>query len=191
MARAMSKKAANKLVFSSDSNSISNQQTQAITLILGDRSLLNLTGQDHKRVRDALLSFLKPESLKKYVGKIDGEIRQHIEFHWQGKEQVTVLPLMKILTFNIICSFLFGLERGTQRDQFLGGLQDMIKGTWARAQLTCRHDTSAILITFLMRLFANDPAVYAAVLQVRDLTSVVVTDRDLTGVVVADRDLGA
>lgn len=27
------------------------------------------------------------------------------------------------------------------------------------------HDTSAILITFLMRLFANDPAVYAAVLQ--------------------------
>ena len=42
--------AANKLVFSSDSNSISNQQTQAITLILGDRSLLNLTGQDHKRV---------------------------------------------------------------------------------------------------------------------------------------------
>lgn len=83
--------AANKLVFSSDSNSISNQQTQAITLILGDRSLLNLTGKDHKRVRDALLSFLKPESLKKYVGKIDGEIRQHIEFHWQGKEQVTVM----------------------------------------------------------------------------------------------------
>ncbi|KAL9444432.1 hypothetical protein AB3S75_017592 [Citrus x aurantiifolia] len=122
---------ANKLVFSSDSNSISNQQTQAITLILGDRSLLNLTGQDHRRVRDALLSFLKPESLKKYVGKIDREIRQHIEFHWQGKEQVTVLPLMKTLTFNIICSFLFGLERGKQRDQFLGGLQDMIKGTWA------------------------------------------------------------
>lgn len=27
------------------------------------------------------------------------------------------------------------------------------------------HDTSAILITFLMRLFANDPAVYAAVLR--------------------------
>ncbi|KAH9651623.1 Taxane 13-alpha-hydroxylase [Citrus sinensis] len=172
--------AANKLVFSSDSNSISNQQTQAITLILGDRSLLNLTGQDHRRVRDALLSFLKPESLKKYVGKIDGEIRQHIEFHRQGKEQVTVLPLMKTLTFNIICSFLFGLERGKQRDQFLGGLQDMIKGAWAENEvlisddeivhnvmlvMVAGHDTSAILITFLMRLFANDPAVYAAVLQ--------------------------
>ena len=143
---------------------------------------------------------------------------------------------MKTLTFNIICSFLFGLERGAQRDQFLDGLQDMIKGTWAvpvnlpftsynrglraraRVQkmvrdlirekrikleqnvaaphddlITCLlsihneenevlisddeivhnvmlvmvagHDTSAILITFLMRLFASDPAIYTAVLQ--------------------------
>ncbi|KAK9212636.1 hypothetical protein WN943_002018 [Citrus x changshan-huyou] len=130
--------AANKLVFSSDSNSISNQQTQAITLILGDRSLLNLTGQDHRRVRDALLSFLKPESLKKYVGKIDGEIRQHIEFHRQGKEQVTENEVL-ISDDEIVHNVMLVMVAG--------------------------HDTSAILITFLMRLFANDPAVYAAVLQ--------------------------
>lgn len=87
--------------YSSDSNSISNQQTEAIPVILGDRSLLNLTGQDHKRVREALLSFLKPESLKKYVGKIDGEIRQHIEFHRQGKEEVTVMWMA--LCFPKVC----------------------------------------------------------------------------------------
>lgn len=41
-------------------------------MILYDLSLLNLTGQVHKYVRDALVLFLKLESLKKYVGKIDG-----------------------------------------------------------------------------------------------------------------------
>lgn len=60
-------------------------------MILGDRCLLELSGLDHKRVRDALVSFLKPESLRKYVGKIDGEIRKHLELHWHGKDGVTVM----------------------------------------------------------------------------------------------------
>ncbi|KAL5804137.1 hypothetical protein ACOSQ3_030937 [Xanthoceras sorbifolium] len=228
--------AANKLVFTADSSAIANQQTKSVRMILGDRCLLELAGQDHKRVRDALLSFLKPETLKKYVVKIDGEIREHLELHWHGKEQVTVLPLMKTLTFNIICSLIFGLERGAKRDQFVSNFQVMIAGMWsvpvnlpftrynrslkasARVQnmvkdliqekrkkldqktasphqdlITCLlsirdengeevitekeivhnvmlvmvagYDTSSALITFLIRLLANDPAVYAAVLE--------------------------
>ncbi|KAK9938486.1 hypothetical protein M0R45_015219 [Rubus argutus] len=70
--------------------------------------------------------FLKPESLKQYVGKMDEEIRKHLEVHWHGKQQVTVShALMKKLTFNIICSLLFGLERGTRRDEFVEGFQKL------------------------------------------------------------------
>ncbi|KAJ4726093.1 Cytochrome P450 [Melia azedarach] len=228
--------AANKFVFTSDGSTIGNQQTKSVTMILGDRCLLELSGLDHKRVRDALVSFLKPESLRKYVGKIDGEIRKHLELHWHGKDGVTVLPQMKTLTFNIVCSLLFGLERGAQRDRFIDRFQEMVEGMWsvpvnlpftrfssslrasARVQtmvkdlirekrmkleqktaaphddlITCLlsirnenneeviseneivhnvmlimvagHDTSSVLITFLMRLLADDPAIYAAVLQ--------------------------
>lgn len=82
--------AANKLVFNSDTNIIANNQTESVRKILGDRNMLELSGSDHKRVREALLLFLKPESLKKYVGKIDLEVRKHIQLHWQGKQQVTV-----------------------------------------------------------------------------------------------------
>ncbi|XP_007020904.2 PREDICTED: cytochrome P450 716B1 [Theobroma cacao] len=227
---------ANKFVFTSDSSTIVNQQVKSITAILGDRCILELIGEDHKRVRDALVSFLKPESLKEYVGKMDEEVRKHLEMHWHGKQQVKVLPLMKTLTFNIICSLLFGLERGTRRDKLVDDFQSMIEGMWsvpvnlpftrynrslqasARAQkmlkgligekrvdleqkgasprqdlITCLlsirnerneavisekeiihnvmlimvagHDTSSVLLTFLVRLLANDPAVYAAVLQ--------------------------
>jgi cytochrome P450 family 26 subfamily A len=51
--------------------------------------LAELNGQDHKRVGDALVSFLKPESLKHYVGKMDEKVWMHMETRWQGK-QVTV-----------------------------------------------------------------------------------------------------
>ncbi|KAL2316774.1 hypothetical protein Fmac_030650 [Flemingia macrophylla] len=143
---------------------------------------------------------------------------------------------MKTLTFNIICSLLFGLERGKQRDQFLDSFQTMIKGMWsvpinlpltrynrslrasakiqnllkeivhkkkiefeqngesARQDLiSCMlgmvdedgkkvitdkeiihnvslvmvagYDTSSVLITFIIRLLANEPDICTAVLQ--------------------------
>ncbi|XP_004299710.1 PREDICTED: cytochrome P450 716B1-like [Fragaria vesca subsp. vesca] len=228
--------AANKFVFTANGSTISSKQTESIRRILGERSLFELSAEDHKRVRSALMLFLKPESLKQYVEKMDEEIRNHLEMHWHGKQQVTVLPLMKNLTFNIICSLLFGLERGTRRDEFVECFQTMMEGMWSvpvnlpftrynsslkaskrvqnmlkelirekRVQLEQRkaspqqdlvtcflsirndegkeeltelemvhnvmvvmvagHDTSSILITFLLRLLANEPAVYAHLLQ--------------------------
>lgn len=227
--------AANKFIFTNRDENIVNQQTQSIKMILGDRNLLELSSKDHSRVRGALVPFLKPESLKQYVGKIDEEVRRHIQMHWEGKQQLKVLPLMKTLTFNIICSLLFGLERGKQRDQFMNPFQSIIKGMWsvpinapfthynrslkesARIQnmlkeivhqkkveyekngansrqdlissllsmvedgkqvlteneiihnamlvMVAGHDTSSILITFIIRLLANEPAICAAVLK--------------------------
>ncbi|KAJ7963841.1 Cytochrome P450 [Quillaja saponaria] len=228
--------AANKFIFSCNHSVLANQQTQSIRRIMGERNLMELNVHDHKRVRDALVSFLKPESLKQYVGKMDEEIKNHLETYWQGKQQLTVLPLMKILTFNIICSLLFGLKRGTQRDKFGSCFQEMIKGTWSvpvnlpftrynrslrestrvkgmireliqekRVELEQKgasprqdlitfllsmrdedgkevlteneivhnvilimvagYDTSSVVITFIIRLLANEPAVCAAVLQ--------------------------
>ncbi|KAK4420767.1 cytochrome [Sesamum alatum] len=227
--------AANKFVFTSDGSKLSNQQTDSVRMILGDRCLLELSGEDHKRVRNALASFLKPDSLKNYVGKIEDEVMRHLEMHWQGKQKVTVLPLMKTLTFNIICSLLFGLERGARRAAFVEYFQQMIEGMWSipinmpftrfnrslkasakvrkmlqdliyekRTELekgasshqdliTCLlsirghdnnglvsedeivhnvmlimvagHDTSSVLITFIIRLLANDKSILEAVLK--------------------------
>ncbi|XP_042043659.1 taxoid 14-beta-hydroxylase-like [Salvia splendens] len=59
-------------VFSGDGNKLSNQQTDSVRMVLGDRCLLELVGEDHKRIRNALSSFLKPDSLKDYIGKMGG-----------------------------------------------------------------------------------------------------------------------
>ncbi|PRQ31770.1 putative taxoid 14-beta-hydroxylase [Rosa chinensis] len=83
--------AANKFIFTSDGSTISAQQTESIRRILGERSISELSAEDHKRVRSALMLFLRPESLKQYVWKMDEEIRKHLEMHWHGKQQVTMM----------------------------------------------------------------------------------------------------
>ncbi|RLM87256.1 putative cytochrome P450 superfamily protein [Panicum miliaceum] len=121
--------AANKFVFFSAA--LASQQPRSMQRILGERNILELMGADHKRVRGALLEFLKPDMLRLYVGKIEGEVRRHLDENWAGRRTVTVLPLMKRLTFDIISLLLFGLERGAVRDTLFREFVDVMEGTWA------------------------------------------------------------
>ncbi|KAK3188345.1 hypothetical protein Dsin_027906 [Dipteronia sinensis] len=232
--------AANKFIYTCDCNTLANQQPTSVRRVMGERNIMELSGIDHKRVRGALVSFLKPEVLKQYVGRMDEEVRKHMEMHWHGKEQVQAMPLMKSLTFNIMSSLIFGVEQGARRDAFVEHFQHIINGVLSmpvnlpftrfnrslRASAKVRvmvkellrekrqalkqqhtsaaasanqdlisclislrneddsvlltdeeiidnalvimvagHDTSSILITFMIRLLANDPSVYATIVQ--------------------------
>ncbi|TXG52331.1 hypothetical protein EZV62_021500 [Acer yangbiense] len=105
----------NKLVYTCDGNTLANQQPPSIRRICSEKNITELRGDEHKRVRDALVSFLKPEVLKQYVGKMDEEIRKHLEMHWQAKGH--------------------------------------------------GHETSATLLTFLVRLLASNSSVRANFVQ--------------------------
>ncbi|RWV96987.1 hypothetical protein GW17_00040255, partial [Ensete ventricosum] len=121
--------AANKFIFFSEA--LVPQQPKSITGIIGRRNILELVGDDHRRVRGALAHFLKPEVLKRYVGMIDREVRHHLETNWVGRRSVTVMPLMKTLTFDIICSLIIGLEKGSLREALEEDFTDMLPGLWA------------------------------------------------------------
>ena len=80
--------AANKFIFTHEA--LVPQQPKSISRTIGRRNMLELFGQDHRRVRGAVSQFLRPEVLKKYVGNIDGEVRHHLEQNWTGKQNVKV-----------------------------------------------------------------------------------------------------
>lgn len=82
--------AANKFVYTFDGNILTNTQPPSMSRIIGSKNLSELTGNDHKRVRAALTSFLKLEVLKQYVAKVDEEIQHHLQTHWHGKHEVQV-----------------------------------------------------------------------------------------------------
>ncbi|KAM0876505.1 hypothetical protein ACQ4PT_036128 [Festuca glaucescens] len=121
--------AANKFTFFS--SALSTRQPRSVQRILGEKSILDIHGADHRRIRGALLEFLRPDMLRTYVGRIDGEVRRHLDESWAGRPTVTVLPLMKQLTFDIISALLFGLERGAARDALADDSARMLEGMWA------------------------------------------------------------
>ncbi|KAL7592517.1 hypothetical protein Lser_V15G32088 [Lactuca serriola] len=123
--------AANKFIYTCDGNILNNSQPPSLSRIFGSKNLSELTGNDHKRVRAALVSFLKLEVLKQYVTKVDAEIQHNLQTHWHGKQDVQAQPVIKTLTFNVICSLLFGIERGPRREKMIPLFQDMIEGVLA------------------------------------------------------------
>ena len=86
----VSGQAANKLIYTCDSSILANQQPTSIRRLCGERNILELSGHEHKRVRGDLVSILKPDILKQYVGKMDEEVRKHFKIHWHGKTKVLV-----------------------------------------------------------------------------------------------------
>ncbi|KAJ1291132.1 hypothetical protein BS78_02G295200 [Paspalum vaginatum] len=121
--------AANKLVFTSEA--LAPKQPRCLPLILGRRNILELAGEDYRRVRGAMMQFLKPDSLRRYVGTVDAEVTRHLDALWAGRRTVTVLPLMKLLTFDIVATLLFGLERGAVRERLAAAFADMLEGMWS------------------------------------------------------------
>ncbi|KAL6840611.1 hypothetical protein ACP4OV_029475 [Aristida adscensionis] len=121
--------AANKFVFFS--GALAMRQPRSVQRILGERSILDVVGADHRRIRGALAEFLKPDMLRLYVGRIDGEVRRHLDERWAGRRAVAVMPLMKRLTFDIIAALLFGLGPGALRDALAGDFARVMEGMWA------------------------------------------------------------
>ncbi|KAG6637573.1 hypothetical protein CIPAW_11G188000 [Carya illinoinensis] len=185
----VSGQAANKFVFTRHSSAISNRQNQSLRMILGERNIIELNVEDHKRVRGALVSFLKPESLKQYVGKMDVEVRKHFEMHWQGKQQVKMTEGMWSVPLNLpFTRYNRGLRASEKRVELehkaASPHQDLISCLLGirnedneealtvdeivhnvMVVMVAGFDTSSVLITFIIRLLANEPAVYASVVQ--------------------------
>ncbi|VAH87118.1 cytochrome P450 716A1 [Triticum aestivum] len=105
--------AANHFIFGNDGLILT--QTGALRALVG-RSVLALTGSELKLVRSALQGYLKPEMVRRYVCKIDHEVRSHIELNWVGRDSITVLPMVRRLSLAIICSVVLGQESATIKE---------------------------------------------------------------------------
>ncbi|KAK1677731.1 hypothetical protein QYE76_038579 [Lolium multiflorum] len=121
--------AANKFVFFS--SALRARTPRSFRRIFGDKSIVDMHGEDHRRIRGALMEFLKPDMLKLYVGRVDGQVRRHLRENWRGRTTVRVLPLMKRLTFDVVSELLLGLETGAVRDALVEDFRRMVEGVFA------------------------------------------------------------
>ncbi|KAL6647619.1 hypothetical protein ACP70R_015056 [Stipagrostis hirtigluma subsp. patula] len=126
--------AANKFLFTSAALMPKNQESFA--RMVGRRSIREVTGDEHRRVRAVMVHFLRLDAVKQYVASMDGEVRRHLDAEWRGRAAVALMPSMKTLTFDIMCTALFRLGRDDAgaarlRRELSADFQQLVRGIWA------------------------------------------------------------
>jgi len=92
----------NRFLFNNENKLVVMSWPSSVTKLLGN-SLNSVTGDDAKRLRRMLMTFLRPEALQKFVGRVDSITKRHLAEYWIGKGEVTVLPLVKRHGFFLAC----------------------------------------------------------------------------------------
>ncbi|KAH9311011.1 hypothetical protein KI387_026046 [Taxus chinensis] len=123
--------AGNRFLFHNDGHRILNKQPKNFTRIFGESGIGELAGEEHKRIRGAIMQFMKPEALQKFVGRIESVIQQHFADCWEGKDIITVMPLMKKLTFQVACDLFFSLSDSAERETLANEFNTAVKGIWS------------------------------------------------------------
>ncbi|KAM3386375.1 hypothetical protein ACQJBY_009775 [Aegilops geniculata] len=124
--------AANKFLFAS--TALTAKSSTSFNSMVGRRNIRELVGDDHRRVRAMMVQFLKLDIVRSYVASMDDEVRHHLRAHWDGRKTVAVMPSMKSLTFDIMCTVIFGLGRADHaavRRELSAEFQQLARGIWA------------------------------------------------------------
>ncbi|KAF8695297.1 hypothetical protein HU200_037520 [Digitaria exilis] len=106
---------ANKFLFSGGA-ALTTTSSESMARMVGRRTIRDVSGDEHRRVRAMVVQFLRPDAVKRCVAAMDAEVRRHLDAEWRGRGSVAVMPSMKSLTFDVMCTVLFGLARGPDHD---------------------------------------------------------------------------
>ncbi|KAK3122955.1 hypothetical protein QOZ80_8AG0621060 [Eleusine coracana subsp. coracana] len=121
----------NKFIFSSAA--VTAKTTASMARMIGRRTVQDVVGDEHRRVRALILRFLQPDACKRYVAGMDAEVRRHLDAQWKGRTTVAVMPAMKDLTFDVMCTGLFRLGRDDSENDAIRRVlstefQQLVKG---------------------------------------------------------------
>uniref|UniRef100_A0A0D3GRP4 Cytochrome P450 n=1 Tax=Oryza barthii TaxID=65489 RepID=A0A0D3GRP4_9ORYZ len=175
--------AANKAVFLSEA--LAPKQPRSLAAIIGRRNMLELVGDDHRRVRGALAQFLRPEMLRRsgaaaFADMLEGLWAVPLDLPFTAfRRSLRASARARRLLAATVREKKANLEQGesSPSDDLISYLVSLRDGDGGGGRpllteeeiidnsivcLTAGHDTSAILLTFMVRHLADDPATLAA-----------------------------
>jgi cytochrome P450 family 26 subfamily A len=75
-----------------------------------------------------LMTFLRPEALQKFVGRVDSITKLHLAEHWIGKDEVKVFPLIKRYTFSLACDLFASINNHDDLARLSHHFRALLKG---------------------------------------------------------------
>ncbi|XP_048235735.1 beta-amyrin 28-monooxygenase [Ricinus communis] len=119
--------AGHKFLFSNENKLVNLWWPESVRMLFKS-ALVSVVGDEAKRIRKMLMTFLGLDALKNYTERIDMVTQQHIRTYWEGKEEVTVYSTLKLYTFTLACN-LFASINDPERLSKLGAHFDVfVKG---------------------------------------------------------------
>eukprot|EP00252_Welwitschia_mirabilis_P008816 TRINITY_DN20_c0_g2_i2.p1 TRINITY_DN20_c0_g2~~TRINITY_DN20_c0_g2_i2.p1 ORF type:complete len:410 (-),score=35.98 TRINITY_DN20_c0_g2_i2:422-1651(-) len=116
----------NRSVFSNENKFLVMSWPDSVKKLLVN-ALVNKTGDEAKRLKKALMIFLRPEALRNHLGKIDAIVKSHISKFWFGKDQVKVYPLAKRFTFSLACSLFASIDSDEEQEELSKHYFDLVR----------------------------------------------------------------
>nr|BBG80451.1 cytochrome P450 716D59 [Avicennia marina] len=118
----------NKLLFSNENKLVTIWWPSSVRKLLGP-CLATSAGDKGRRMRKMVSYFVSPDALTRlYIKRMDLVSQQHINAHWQGKEEVKVFPTIKLYTFELACLLLMNLEDPRQISELATLFNIFLKG---------------------------------------------------------------
>ncbi|KAF5470339.1 hypothetical protein F2P56_010859 [Juglans regia] len=108
--------AGNKFVLGADDGVLAAKQPLTLQTIGGKQNILELTGYRYRLVKGAMMTFLKPESLQKYIKEMDELVKTLFLTETKGRDTIQAVVFMKELTFSIASNILFGIKDDYTRE---------------------------------------------------------------------------
>ncbi|XP_057858655.2 cytochrome P450 716B2 [Cryptomeria japonica] len=121
----------NRFVFQNDYHTIVNSQPRTFMKIFGSKNITELFGEEHKRIRNAIMTFMRPEALQKCVARMESVVLEQFEENWEGRESLLAYPLVKQLTFYIAFDNFFGLKDSKEKEILNQESIALIKAIWS------------------------------------------------------------
>ncbi|XP_019151827.1 PREDICTED: beta-amyrin 28-oxidase-like [Ipomoea nil] len=102
--------AGNKFLYSNENKLVNTWWPISVQKLLGT-CLSTSVGDEAKQMRKLMAYFVSPDAMEKlYIKTMDFVTQQHIQHHWQGKEEMKVSPAVKLYTFELACRFFMSVE---------------------------------------------------------------------------------
>ena len=102
-------------IFSQPRSAFSHVNDQ-VGIAIGDRSVLFMDGEEHRRERQMLMPVFHGERMRAY-GSIMRDAALRELTRWPSEGSVTVRPCLQRLTLEVICTCLFGTADGPRQER--------------------------------------------------------------------------
>ncbi|MBW4557149.1 MAG: cytochrome P450 [Trichormus sp. ATA11-4-KO1] len=104
-------------IFTSDPEYLSpNRKFNSLTFLLGENSLISLSGEQHQRQKKMLMPCFHSERIREY-SQIICAVTEQVISRWSPGKFIVVNSLMKEISLEIILNVVFGLKAGVLYNQ--------------------------------------------------------------------------